>query len=120
MSIRNFFYALETTNDLVFRIKTDLNEDDIFNIALSIVEVTFEWDKLKYTLGLSKILKLHVYSVHCLEFAIKHKSTPASYGEQDGEMLHRRFRQTHEVYKTMGKNKGLLHAVKAWNSCNFD
>lgn len=70
-------------------------------------------------MGLSDTVKLHVFGVHCLEFMLKHKSTPASYGEQDGEMLHRRFKQTLEVYKTMGK-MSVLHAVKTWNSWNFN
>ena len=69
-------------------------------------------------LCLSETVKLHVYAAHCLPFAIKHKCTPAAYGEQDGEMLHRRFRQTLEPYKTLGK-KALLHAGKVWNSWNF-
>ena len=114
----NLFYALETTNEFVFSIKTELTEDDVSNIAISIREVLLRWEFLKDSLGLSETVKLHVYAVHCLEFTMKHKCTPATYGEQDGEMLHRRFRQTLEVYKTLGK-RALLHAVKMWNSWNF-
>ena len=77
-----------------------------------------QWEFLKDSLGLSETVKLHVYAVHCLEFTTKNKCTPAAYGEQDGEILHRRFRQTLEVYKTLGK-RALLHAVKMWNSWNF-
>ena len=112
------FHALETTNEFVFSIKTELTDDDLANIAISIREVVFQWDCLKDSLCLSETVKLHVYAVHCLEFTIKHKCTPATYSEQDGEMLHRRFKQTLEVYKTLGK-KALLHAVKMWNYWNF-
>ena len=114
----NLFYALETTNEFVFSIKTELTEDDVSNIAISIREVLLQWAFLKDSLGLSETVKLHVYAVHCLEFTMKHKCTPAAYGEQDGEMLHRRFRQTLEVHKILGK-RALLHAVKMWNSWNF-
>ena len=112
------FNALEVTNEFVFSIKTELTDDDIFNIGISIREVLLQWECLKGSLCLSETVKLHVYAAHCLPFTIKHKCTPAAYGEQDGEMLHRRFRQTLEVYKTLGK-KSLLHAVKVWNSWNF-
>ena len=112
------FYALETTNEFVFSIHIDLTDDDIVNIAISIREVLNQWEYLKNTLGLSETVKLHVYAMHCLEFAMQHKCTPASYGEQDGEMLHRRFKQTLESYKTLGK-KALLYTVKMWNFWNF-
>ena len=112
------FHALETTNEFVFSIKTELTDDDLANIAISIREVVFQWDCLKDSLCLSETVKLHVYAVHCLEFTIKHKCTPATYSEQDGEMLHRRFKQTLEAYKTLGK-KALLYAVKMWNYWNY-
>ena len=112
------FYALETTNEFVFSIKTELTDVDISNVAISIREVLIQWECLKSSLCLSETVKLHVYAVHCLQFTMKHKCTPAAYGEQDGEMLHRRFRQTLEVYKTLGI-KALLHSVKQWNSWNF-
>ena len=114
----NLFYALETTNEYVFSIKTELTEDDLSNIDVSIREVLLQWKCLKHSLCLSETVKLHVYAMHCLDFAIKYKCTPASYGEQDGEMLHRRFKHTLENYKTLGK-KALLHTVKMWNSWNF-
>ena len=113
---KELFQALETTNDLLFRIKTDLTNDDISNIAVSIREVLLQWAFLSNDLHLSETVKLHVYAVHCLDFIMQHKCTPASYGEQDGEMLHRRFKQTLETFCTLGKKKGLLHAVKMWNS----
>ena len=68
--------------------------------------------------GPSKTLKLHIYAVHCLDIVMKFRCTPATFGEQDGEMLHRRFRKNLESYKTQGK-KALLHAVKVWNSWSF-
>ena len=114
----DLFHAFETVNKYVFTIKSNLNEDDLFYMALSIREVLIHWDQLKDTLGLSFTLKLHVFAVHCLEFAIKHRCTPASYGEQDGEMLHGRFKETLVPYKTLGKN-AILHTVKKWNSWNF-
>ena len=77
-----------------------------------------EWEHLTPILNLSKTLKLHVFAVHCLEFAKKFQCSPAAFGEQDGEMLHRRFRQTLETYNTLGQ-KALLHAVKIWNAWNF-
>ena len=85
---------------------------------MSIREVLIHWENLTECLSLSKTLKLHIYAVHCLEFAMKYRCTPAAFGEQDGEMLHRRFRHTLETYKALGK-KALLHATKIWNSCNF-
>ena len=112
------FFALETTNEYLFSIKTELSDGDITNIALSIQDVTCQWECLTASLCLSKTLKLHIYAVHCLEFAMKFRCTPATFGEQDGEMLHRRFRQNLESYKTLGK-KALLHAVKVWNSWSF-
>ena len=112
------FIALDITNFLVFTSKNNLTDDDIVDISLSIREVLIEWDCLKDSLGLSETVKLHVFAVHCLEFAIKHRCTPSAYGEQDGEMLHRRFKETLVVYKTLGK-KALLHTVQKWNSWNF-
>ena len=112
------FHALEITNEYVFSIKTELTDDDLSNIALSIREVLCQWEFLKPSLHLSETVKLHVYGVHCLEFAIKYRCTPAAYGEQDGEMLHRRFKHTLELYKTLG-NRAILHSVKMWNSWNF-
>ena len=49
---------------------------------------------------------------------MKYQCTPAAFGEQDGEMLHRRFRETLESFINLG-DKALLHAVKVWNACNF-
>ena len=114
----NLFYSLETTNELVFTTKDNLSDDDIFGIAVSIREVLLQWDYLKNNLGLSNIVKLHIFGVHCLEFAIKQRCTPSGYGEQDGEMLHRRFKESLVAYKTLGK-KALLHTVKMWNFWNF-
>ena len=112
------FFALETTNKFVFTIKTHLTDQDLTNIAISIREVLNQWELLKPILSLSYTVKLHVFAVHCLDFAEKFKCTPAAFGEQDGEMLHRRFCQTLESYNTLGKN-ALLHAVKTWNACTF-
>ena len=112
------FFALEIANELVFSIRTDLKDDDLDNIALSIREVLYQWEGVTEILCLSNTVKLHIFAVHCLEFAIKYRCTPAVFGEQDGEMLHRRFRQTLETYCTLG-NKALLHAIIIWNSCNF-
>ena len=116
---KELFAALETTNDILFRIKTDLTDSEISNISISIRDVLLQWNCLTNDLKLSETVKLHVYAVHCLEFAVQHKCTPASYGEQDGEMLHRRFKQTLETYNTLGRQKALLHAVKMWNSWNY-
>ena len=112
------FYSLETTNELAFTTKDNLSDDDIFGIAVSIREVLLQWDNLKNNLGLSNIVKLHIFGVHCLEFAIKQRCTPSGYGEQDGEMLHRRFKESLVAYKSLGK-KALLHTVKMWNFWNF-
>ena len=117
-SYSQLFFALETTNEFVFAIKTDLSDEDISNIALSIREVLYQWQCLAESLCLSNTVKLHVYAVHCLDFVLRYRCTPAAFGEQDGEMLHRRFRQTLEQYITLG-NKALLHAMKMWNVCNF-
>ena len=116
----SLFNALETTNNLVFSIKKNLSDDDIFLIAVSIREVLLEWQALKdsKSLDLHDTLKLHIYAVHCLEFAIRNNCTPSSYGEQDGEMLHRRFKETLIAYKNLG-NKALLYTVKLWNFWNF-
>ena len=115
----SLFYALQTTNSIVFSIRTNLSEDDIFEIALSIREVLHQWSSLKELLGLSEnTVKLHVFAVHCLEFVIKNQCTPSSYGEQDGEMLHRRFKEALLPYKPLVK-KAILHTVKLWNSWNF-
>ena len=96
----------------------NLTDNDISDISTSIRDVLIQWENLTECLCLSKTLKLHILAVHCLEFAIKYRCTPAAFGEQDGEMLHRRFRQTLETYNTLGK-KALLHATKTWNLCNF-
>ena len=43
----NLFNALEVTNEYVFSIKTELTDDDLFNIGISIREVLLEWECLK-------------------------------------------------------------------------
>ena len=112
------FNALEITNEFVFSIKMNLTDKDISDISTLIRDVLIQWESLTECLSLGRTLKLHILAVHCLEFAIKYRCTPAAFGEQDGEMLHRRFRQTLETYNTLGK-KALLHATKTWNLCNF-
>ena len=112
------FYAIETANEFVFSIRLDLTDEDLSDMAVSIRDVLIQWENATESLCLNKILKLHVFAVHCLEFAMKFRCTPAAFGEQDGEMLHRRFRQTREIYSTLG-NKALLHSIKTWNSFNF-
>lgn len=43
LEYKNLFYALEQANYFVFSIKTDLTDEYIFNAALSINEVLFQW-----------------------------------------------------------------------------
>ena len=45
------FFALETTNEYLFIIKTDLSDDYINNIALSIQDVLCQWEWLTEMLG---------------------------------------------------------------------
>ena len=65
------FHALEITNEYVFSIKTELTDDDLSNIALSIREVLCQWEFLKPSLCLSETVKLHVYGVSLLRICHK-------------------------------------------------
>ena len=116
----SLFFVLETINILVFSIRENLSDDDLWEIALSIREVIIQWSSVKDILELSdSTVKLHVLAVHCLEFAQKNRCTPSAYGEQDGEMLHRRFKDSIKPYVSLGKHQALLFTVKLWNSWSF-
>ena len=100
-----------------FSIRKNLTEDDIINISISITEYIITWQSMAPELKLTEPLKLHVLT-HVLEYCIMFKCTPANYGEQDGESLHRCFKKDLDHFKTQG-NKALKATVKKFNAANF-
>ena len=75
------------------------------------------WQQLSTPLGLGHPLKLHVL-VHVLHFCVAFRCTPATYGEQDGEMAHRRFASLADKFATMG-TAALAHTTKMFNAARF-
>ena len=51
---------------------------------------------------LTEPLKLHVIAVHVLEFCDTFRCTPAAFGEQDGESLHRMFWEVFDSVRAQG------------------
>lgn len=115
---RPLFVALENLYSEVFSARVNLTEDDILSVATIIQEFLDLWTSLSSQLLLSTPLKLHVLSVHVLQFCVQHRCTPAAFGEQDGEMSHRRFRGLLDTYRPMG-SRALFHTTKVFNSARF-
>lgn len=113
------FLAFQNLVENVFSVRSDLSDEDIFSIALTIQEFTNMWDYYRRNgLALTNPLKLHVLAVHVLEFCTKFRCTPAAYGEQDGESLHRRFWRLWDTVKAQSY-RAMLTAVKHFNAGNF-
>ena len=111
------FQSYDQMSQLAFSIRKNLTDDDIVNISIAITEYIITWQGMAPQLKLTEPLKLHVLS-HVLEYCIRFRSTPANYSEQDGESLHRSFKNVLEQFKTQGNN-ALKAAVKKFNASNF-
>ena len=86
------FQSLLQLVEQVFSVRSDLSDEEILSIALCIEEFLNLWNYYRaHGLGLTHPLKLHVLAVHVVDFCERYRATPATYGEQDGESLHRRF-----------------------------
>lgn len=112
------FEAFERLYEIVFPSRCDLTDDDLLVIMTCVQEFVDLWSSLSFQLGLTAPLKLHVLSVHVPQFCVQHRCTPALFGEQDGEMAHRRFLALLNTFRPMG-SRALLHTVKVWNACRF-
>ena len=110
------FEAYDRMSFLAFTLRTSLT-DDVKDISLAITEYIMTWQNMAPKLKLTEPLKLHIL-VHVLEFCAKFKCTPAAYGEQDGESLHRCFKKVLDQAKTQEK-KSIQVAVKKFNASNF-
>lgn len=113
------FLAFQNLVEDVFSVRSELTDEDIFAIALTIQEFTNLWAYYRRSgLALTTPLKLHVLAVHVLEFCSEFRSTPAAFGEQDGESLHRRFYRLWDTVKAQGY-RAMLTAVTHFNAGNF-
>ena len=112
------FVSLEGLYQVVFSARPNLTQDDLQEIALAIEEFVDKWQSLSTHLGLGHPLKLHILAVHVLQFCVDHKCTPAMYGEQDGEMAHRRFKSLRDRFANMGR-AGVAHTMKMFNAARF-
>ena len=111
------FEAYNQMSVLAFNIRKNLTDDEVKDISIAITEYIMTWQSMAPELKLTEPLKLHVL-VHVLEFCSKFKCTPAAYGEQDGESLHRCFKKVLDQAKTQGI-KSVQVAVKKFNASNF-
>lgn len=103
----------------VFAIRYDLTDEEIYQMSEVIHEFIALWQHhTRSALQLTCPLKLHILAVHVLEFAIRERCTPASFGEQDGESLHRKFYMVWDSVKAQGAN-AIPYTVKTITARNF-
>merc|ERR1711974_385582 len=104
---------------LAFSIRYDLTDAEIYEIAEGIHEFVALWQYHSTAdLQLTSPLKLHILAVHVVEFCNRYKCTPASFGEQDGESLHRKFYIQWDSVKAQGDN-AIPFTVKSMTARNF-
>jgi hypothetical protein len=116
--LKYLFDVFNQVQEHVFSARTDLTDDDLQYIALLIQETVMVWHKTSQKYQLSDPVKLHIFSVHVLEFCKLYRATPGAFSEQDGESMHRVFKETLRHCRTQA-DKALLCTVTRFTAFNF-
>lgn len=114
------FFSFDNIVHHIFSARNNLSDDDIDDMAVIVREFIDIWHHTAIThlIDLTDPVKLHILAVHVIEFCVLHRCTPAYYGEQDGESLHRIFSQMLDNVRQMKEN-ALLFVTKKLSASNF-